>query len=321
MRPACSTPPLLMNPAEIATLTRSLTDGGHEFTYLRPGIVAAYYLTADLRSAGIQIAEVIRQYIRFVGTGALTYFLAENGTFKPLDDRRLQRDLGLLGALPARPDLSWEYSSAGDGGVGDWRIRIFAADPDEDFPELTSLVRLEFPADAVDRLQLERLVQFIAAAAGALRPQWANAGWGFKRAEPFATEARKAVNQLLPRYLGFDPGFDLAALSMRDHALGAYWLNFLDESLFAKCGGEDTLRDTAPGVQVQRSGSTVMIRASRVPPIGDSNRNAPDLGCMPGVARFLRPVRVALEGLGDDRFDVRSWLARLDDRPSLPWDN
>jgi hypothetical protein len=39
------------------------------------------------------------------------------------------------------------------------------------------------------------------------------------------------------------------------------------------------------------------------------------------VARFLKPVRVPLTGLGDDRFDVGPWLSRFDDRPSQPWDN
>lgn len=310
-----------MTHSPASALCRSLRDDGHDFVYLRAGITASYYMTAPMQTLGSAMAEVIRQYIRFAGEGALTHFAAENGTFKPLTTKRLQRDLALLEALPRQADLSWEYQSVGDGGVGDHRIRIFAADADEDFPELAALVRLEFPDDAVQRYGLDRLVQFIAAVAGTLRPQSANAGWGFKRAEPFAEEAREDANALLPRYLGFDPGFDLMALTMRGHSAPAHWINFVDDELFRKCGGMEALARTESGARVEELRGLVMIRASRLPPIGDANLNAPDLGCMPGVARFLKPVRVALAGLGDDRFDVEAWLSRFDELQSQSWDN
>jgi hypothetical protein len=306
---------------DLKSTTKIIRDGRDEFVVVRPGIVATYYLCDPLVQLGPRIADTIQRYVEFVGKEALAAFLAENGTYKPLTEKRFQRDYGLLRNLPDKAELRWIYSSNRDGGVGDFKIHLFASDQDEDFPSFASLLRLEFPVDCMERYGVEEFVDFIAKQAQRLRAQSGNAGWAFKRAEAFASEATKAINAMLPRYLAFDPCFDLACLEMRGHSPWAHWINFLDTELFQKCGGIDRFQAEAPAATLQPIDGGMMVRASRLPPVGDANRGAKDLGSIPQIARFLRTILVPLNGLGDNRFDARAWLNRFDGHLAMPRNN
>lgn len=306
---------------DLSSLTRTVDSDGHLLAYVQAGLVATYYLAAPLRASGPQIAQVLQRYMEFVGPDRLKSYLAENGSYKPLTAKRVQRDLKLLHAMPAGADLSWSYSSAEDSGVGDFKFRLRASEPDEDFPELVSILRLEFAQDAIQQFGAERLVSFAAAVASVLQPQSGHVGWAFKRAEGYEGEATKAINRLLPRYLGFDPCYELACLRMRDHSIGAHWIDFVETALFERCGGARALGAAAPQATHQQARDVVMIRAAESPPIGDANRGAGDLAQLPGVARFLAPVQVKLGGLGDAEFDVSAWLGRFDAVPLADWKN
>lgn len=135
------------------------------------------------------------------------------------------------------------------------------------------------------------------------------------------TEATREVNQLLPRYLAFDPGYFLANRKMHNRTSWAHWTNIVHRELFEKCGGESALQREAPNTPFAFSGDLCVIQGSKLPPLGDVNRGAKDIGELPGVARFLKPTRIALTGLGDSVFDVSSWLARFDTLELRPWDN
>jgi len=307
---------------DLRKLVTKIKDDGESFVVVRPGIVASFYVTTPFRTFAPKLAETVEAFLEFVGRGVLTSYMAEDGTRKPLTEKRLARDLGILRNPPKSADgLDWEYSSEPNGGAGELALFMAAADVDDDFPEQTSLIRLEFGENAVDELGDKVLRSFLVDQANVLGAQSGNVGLGFKYAEPFTDEAIPKVNALLPRYLAFDPCFNDAADLMRDRTYTAHWLNFLDKSMFRKCGGEKALASAAPGAKADTVGSTVVIQSSRVPAVGDRNRKSPDLGNMPGVARFLKPLRLPLDGLGDDEFDVEAWLARFDDLPNQAWNN
>ena len=69
----------------------------------------------------------------------------------------------------------------------------------------------------------------------------------------------------------------------------------------------------------------MLIRGAKLPPIGDINRKAPDLGWLPEVARILKPTRVDVSatylGKAGPSFDALKWIARLDDLDPRPWNN
>jgi hypothetical protein len=108
---------------------------------------------------------------------------------------------------------------------------------------------------------------------------------------------------------------------MREHTFTAHWLNYVDQKLAAKLGGLKQITAKLPDCEVNKLSSGVLIRGARLPPIGDANRGAKDLGCLPDVARVLAPVRCKIDGFGEPDFDSLKWLARLDKLPSRKWDN
>ena len=307
---------------DLKKLTKTEKSHGKTFVIVRPGIVASYYTPSPLGALAPLIADTIERYMTFVGKGKLISYVAESGDSKPLTDKRIERDLTMLRKLPKSADgFDLEYSSEPGAGVGQHAIIVAAHDADEDFPEQASLVRLEFGEDAIEEFGEKRLIDFITAQARALKAQSANTGFGFKRASGFEDEATAAINAMLPRYLGFDPCYNDASDLMGGHTLSAHWLNMIDRALFERCGGQKALNANAPEAHVDKKGDIIAIRSSRLPPIGDRNRKADDVGTVPGVARFLKPTRVPLDGMGDDEFDVEAWLTRFDDMPNRNWDN
>lgn len=129
------------------------------------------------------------------------------------------------------------------------------------------------------------------------------------------------VNQLLPRYHGFDPSYDDARYFLKGRVFGAHWLNLLSSELVQKLGGVDAVRAAVPQAELRPLEHGLLIRSAFRPPVGDVNRQAKDIGCLPDVARLLRPIRFQAAGFGQPRevFDASAWLARYDDKESQPW--
>jgi hypothetical protein len=304
------------------TLDKYVTYGDRSRCVIRPGIVANFYVASKVRGVGPLLADTLERYVQFVGRKAAAFYLAENGSMKPLDDRRLQRDLKLLRRLPDTVEgFDWFYSEIGDGGVGDHLLHLSNQEPNAVFPGRDALVHFAFPADAIERYGRDRLVAFLFGEAKELGIESGNIGWGLVRGIVFEDQAIAEANKLLPRFLGFDPCYPWAHDYMREHTAWAHWANLLHPDLFSACGGKAALTKSAPDAQLEKHSGFFAIWGSKLPPIGDANRGAPDLGCLPGVARFLKPKRVPLTGLGDDKLDAPAWLARFDSLPNKPWDN
>jgi Protein of unknown function (DUF3396) len=312
-----------MNKSDMNKLTFSASEGKDRLVYVRPGIVATFYVGPPAHKAAHYIADGIVRYLDFVGMDSIASFLSQNGTFKEFSSKRLERDLKIMrNADPTEDGPDLEYSSDPDGGVGDYGISVTGAHNDDKlFPRSASLARFDFPADAVDRHGLDDLLEFAQSQATVLKAQSGNVGFAFKRSPAFESEATKAINPLLLRYTGFDPAYDGFSMYMRDRTPSAHWVNVLDKKLFAKCGGAKRLKELAADTELTERGGIAVMRGAKLPPVGDRNKKAKDLGSLPGVARFLKPLRVDIAGLGDNKLRASDWLARFDEMPAQDWDN
>ena len=112
---------------------------------------------------------------------------------------------------------------------------------------------------------------------------------------------------------------------MLGHTFAAHWLNYTDDDLTASLGGPKAIAKVLPECDVRKLKKGMLIRGSKLPPIGDINRKAPDLGCLPDVARLLKPTRLAIEetffATEDENFDATAWIERMDSMDARPWDN
>ncbi|MFH0925846.1 MAG: type VI immunity family protein [bacterium] len=118
------------------------------------------------------------------------------------------------------------------------------------------------------------------------------------------------------RYFGFDPSYDDSADDMKGHTFSAHWINLLNNELIEAVGGIDAIENVLPNADIRKLNNGVFIRGAKLPPIGDINRGANDIGCLPDVARLLQPTRIELSGFGSPDFDPMPWLARYDEMTS-----
>ena len=110
---------------------------------------------------------------------------------------------------------------------------------------------------------------------------------------------------------------------MRKKSPPANWLNLIDGERMQALGGEEKLRSELEGCEISRLGSGLLIRAAKFPPVVDVNRQGPDIGGLPTVARALRPIRFG-EGLFAGLQDAdagKEWLERFDQLDSSDLDN
>jgi hypothetical protein len=253
-----------------------------------------------------------------VGPDALGWYAAPNA-WRKLTTRKLNKDLNLLKDFP--PDHTWEeieYNQNG-GVVEDYYLFFCGTDFSSKYDaESTNLLRMEFPPNIIQQIGLDTFLNFVVRIANRIPFQSGNIGYGFKRNTATEDAAEERINQLLPRYYGFDPCDSNLRYSMRDHTLMAHWINLINNELAEKLGGYDAFCKAIPDAHIQKLDQGIFIRGAKMPPVGDINRRAPDIGCLPDVARLLKPTRVVLNSYFP--FDTEAWLGRFDKMKNRDWE-
>jgi hypothetical protein len=319
-----------MNTKPIAKLRDSLTvkvrSQGTERVLVRPGISLFLYCDERTPAMGPHVAQAVARYLEFIQPAAPRAYLNNSGLHKPFSQRQVTKDFTLLNKMPARyEDFRLRYTESLSGDAGSHEVYYISfldsRAKDRVIPSKLNLLRMEFPFDILDRVGVDAFIAFVSEIAEALPFQSGNAGYAFQHSMINETDAADAMARLLPRYQGFDPSYELAALEMKHRTPGAHWINLLSTKMVGKLGGVKAVRAALPRCDVRELKNGVLIRGARLPPIGDVDRKSPDIGCLPDVARLLRPLRVELEGFGTVFVDVdaMAWLARFDAMKSKAW--
>jgi hypothetical protein len=290
----------------------------------RPALSLFLYSNKSVHDLGSFAADTVELYLEYVGTEVLKTYVGNNGELRDLTVRRLSRDFRQLRTFPKTLGASWiEYDSDPDGWVGEYGVLLYATDFSryDHERESDNLLRLDFPPDYWRQRGLEAFIDFVVRISNTFPIESGNAGYSFKRTTGTKGVATGQINRLLPRYLGFDPCYQNVQYSMRGRTFGAHWINLMDDRLSTALGGFNAIAERLSEADVRQIDHGIFVRGSKVPPIGDSNRRAPDIGWLPEVSRVLKPTRVGLTRMGNREFDARQWLARFDDMEVRPWDN
>lgn len=292
----------------------------------RPGLSLTLYSDESLHALAPAICSLLIAYLNQVGDDVLQTCFNDEGQARPLSSAILNRDKKrLLSVAESTKAIILEYGSDPEGWVGEYGFSFYGADfshylYDE---ERANYLRLDFPFDFLERSGLDAFLDFVGLALAMAPIHFANAGFTFQRSSATSNDATRAVNRLLPRYAGFDPGFKNAMDYMRGHAFMAHWLTFLGPGLVASVGGSSQIEIAVQGAEVRTVGGGLLIRAACYPPLGDVNQGALDMGLIPAVSRLLEPVRAGIEAFGEPttKFDGAAWIKRLDGLATQPWDN
>lgn len=292
----------------------------------RPGISLTLYCDVTLHNMAPQVANVLNMYLTQIGNTTLKTYFNADGEAKPLTQARLGRDMQQLQAVKdSTKAVIMEYSSDETGWVGEFGFSFFGADFSHYLyeGERANYLRLDFPFDYLEQVGVDGFLTFVAQVLPLVPVNFANAGFTFQRSSATQADSTRAVNRLLPRFLGFDAGYKDVMDDVRGHAYMAHWLNFLGPRLVEKLGGAQSVAQALPASRMTTLSHGLLICNCQYPPSGDVNRGALDLGQIPALARVLKPVRVSLPALGEpsSKFDGEAWMARFDSRNNGPWEN
>lgn len=308
---------------DLTTLKRHLPKKGKEEDSVWPSLTLMLYSDVALPKFGPYAGAVLRRYISAIPEGVLRSTLIRDdvGPFTP---QRAAADLKKLDKPPKGTDvLSLIYSSSENGQPGDYGCYVKLLDlDDEDLvgPKETNVIKFEFPWTMAEGEAVEEVVELLAGLVDSVPYVSATAGFGFSfwRADRFAGNQ---IVAMLPRYIGFDHS-DPQCNNMRGRTPSAAWLTFLSTPIVEQLGGRDSITQLRE-VTTRDLKNGVMLRAAKYPMVGDVNHGATDLGRLPDLAAWMKPLRYRASSLcgATVEMDVDAWLRRFDERPSGPWNN
>lgn len=315
-------------------LRRIQIHGGMEFVVLRPCLAIQLYSYAELPRVKTAAAAVLEAYLQFAPRDALqaVFQVGDNeysSGFVPFDDTArisLMRELRNGVVEPDAEVFEFVLSATPDGQAGQYGVRLRGtafAEP-EAYPHDSSLLRLELPWDLHVAIGAEDVVALVARLAALFPYFTAHAGLSFTNTIAYEAQARQEIARLVPRFLGFDCAYDWMRLAMRDKVPPTHWIHLLDRDTVDRLGGRSALGAVLAGAELRDlPDGGLLVRAARVPPVGDVNRRALDIGLLPIVADALAPLQYddpAELGLDDGSLG-QDYLDRFIGRAVTPWDN
>lgn len=301
-------------------VTRDFPTYGGEYIVCRPVMSLTYYFADATADIGGPVADAIEAYLELVPKGTLRSHKQANGEDGPLTTRTVTRDLNKLRASKTT-QFEIRYHSGEPANVGEHGLLVVSDEIDPDLPDVANLLRFEFPPVQANSKNLGAFLDFVQSISATLPFQSGVAGYAIAYLGAFEFEAYQLLPGAIMRFLALDPSYTSAYLDMRNHTPDAHWLTLLGDTLLQQLGGRSALSGALSGAEILDLPHGVLVRAADVPPIGDVNRGAKDIGLLPDLARFMRPTRVNIEHMFNDEFDPAKWLRRFDERPSAPWEN
>ncbi|MBI3157651.1 MAG: DUF3396 domain-containing protein [Burkholderiales bacterium] len=289
-----------------------------------PTISVCIYFSKVAHEISRPIAEAVDAYREFVGREKLNQYSANSGDWRALTAKKLEKDMSKLRDYPSDVlAFILEYNS-GEALVhparpGPYGVYIFVRDKFlESAPLTTNFLRLDFDIGFILSDNVDAFVRWYTDVLENLPFHSSHAGFAYKRLDYSMDKASVGVDRKISRYYGFDPGYE----PLRDKMLGRtgnpQWLNAIDNTLVEKLGGAARISKELPASRVTKLKNGLLIQGAPVPPLGDINRGAPDIGSIPEIARLFKPLRTPVSAF---RGPVRAqeWLARYDEMDNRPW--
>jgi len=285
---------------------------------VRDAQLAAFFIQRPYRDLATAFREVFDYWVSRSPEPARTWALIgpDADEYKPFGPKLLSRAMAQFD--PARAKRI-DMSSLEIGGPQETNPDYsFAFIGDNDIEEdETNLIEIRYPSLEPENVEhyvetIRQIAARIPYDSGYASPALTHLG-DRQKAE-FAKAARKWAF----RHPGFDmPENDGTNSAIGRRLRGAYWITFVGPWALKKLGGEEALRkaltkDTRE-IEVARAGNGVMIRAGRLPELGDVNRGD-KLPLLRAVAAILEPVILTgdrfLNGIFRDEDERASWERR-----------
>jgi hypothetical protein len=296
------------------TLRAEHTELGRSTVVARPALVMEFYGTG--RKMAPHGRQILDRFSSVLPPGTQLYVLGNNDReykkVTPQSRRRIEKTLDEL----AQRGRFYSFKDAPEFDVGTFSLEVHLGSQHDN---IADTVQLAYPLDWGEQARVEKTTELFAGFARDF-PFWGGvAGYGFdlvwgrefeQRGMPVNFSAAKRFHGLLVRHRTQE-NYLVKKLK------SAGWLTYLDAEMVGALGGEHELRSRlGDEATLTNAGPGVLLRAGATPPIGDVNRQRPDVAPLATVNRAIEQVRIdrwfTTDLFGVDRESADAWLHRFD---------
>lgn len=269
-----------------------IIDNASARVLVRNGVTLAMFLDRPVHECSEALNQALDLYLASVPPDALKWAVvsATSEEWRPLDGVALQRIRESLEPIGARKRKLTAFrinDAAGDAPQYGFTL----ADRYKDKPDSMLLVQMTFPIEASHASHADATFDLVCHMAEILSPVSGYCAPALLQADAQQSEAFERIRGVALRHPGYDAAMnDLTRLRVGRQLRGARWISLLGAEVLQALGGVDALRKALPPeVTLGQAGDTTVIRAGRVPELGDTNRQV-GTPLLRTVARALEPV-------------------------------
>jgi hypothetical protein len=301
---------------DFGKLVQTMKDEGEELILARPGISVMLFYDTPVGKLGGTIAAILKDYLAFIAPHSMEKYYG-GSTYKKLTPKVINSTFDELRALEEDDEfLEFHFGPGYDPGLGyAVHFKGSALADDEDLPNETNLLTLEFPPTFLTTKKPDEFIDFVVRNADRQKFHSGIAGYAFQHpVMVLREEALEAIAKAAMRYRGFDISNDDIRDDLKGHIYSVSWLNLLSSRMVKELGGLDKLRRALPkGGSLVEMKHGVLVRLAPLPIIGDVNQGGADLKPLKDFAKIVKPLRVQVDYLGsDDDLFAEKWLSRFD---------
>jgi hypothetical protein len=293
-------------------------------TYLRDGFLVTFFLPKPLHESVGGVAEVFDLFLSFIPPDAVKWAGIGAGSeeWKPVNKSTFDKCRAAMVPAAAKKRAMTAIEMVGAAQASDAAVYAFTligTKPDKEAPDEVDLVEMCFPANVADAGNVESLVATLASMAEKLPYLSGYASPALLYSQVGEGKAMVESRALATRYPGLDVQKNKLGCVDLDHRVrGARWITFLGPDILKKLGGREKLRTSlGDEIGIEVAGTGVMLRAGRIPEIGDRSKRI-DTPLLRRLAAVLEPVTqfnepVLLTSYFADRDEgmLRTWERRF----------
>lgn len=198
--------------------------------------------------------------------------------YEQLKDLDEENDFSLYAAVPVELGASGFSIDA-----------TLALTPDEDFPNWRDSLFFDFSYEFAQS-NLQAVVQFTKKIADRFPTCNLTTSASLNAAFSLNRMLFEETNVLLLDNIALDASYEGTQYYIGNKILQPAWLTYLNQQSLDILGGEGTIRNEFPDSTLLQAGNGFLLRAAQSPPVGNLKQGAKDVGLLPQMNRFLKPV-------------------------------
>jgi hypothetical protein len=290
----------------------------------RDGLILCFFMRRSHEEVAPAVWQALQTYLHAIPPHALSWSVAHEGGFLPLDNERWEQLREEMLERPCRVSRTVQLQELRDGAGGynfEYYGRrldapLFARDENS-----TCAVSFTLPTEYLMEHGPSRVRTLALELARELPFSFGYASLALVAPTLDWYAARPTVRELRDRYPGLDV-YDLEETSrvLGTRARGAYWLTFLGQPLRGQLGGLESLRQRLPFPEISfqpLDEERVLLTLGEWPEAIDTEKETPPPQLL-ALARLLEPflyeeevtswfIKDDLEGMRD----MRRWIRRF----------